>query len=261
MNGKSVWSRVLLGMMVVAVLALTAGCSASATTGSGALLNTGGTRLAGETDNVRRIAVNGSGQAFGTPDVAYIQLGVNTLDRDSAKAVADNTQAMNAVIEAVKASGVEDKDIQTVAYNMWVEQEYDKDGIPTGVTRLHIDNQVRITLREPANTGAVITAALEAGANTVNSISFGVLDTTALQKQAREAAIAQAKERAEQLAAGFGAKVGALRMVSEYSSMPVADYGKVEAAAYGRGGDTMAVTVQSGQFVVTVDIQVEFLID
>ncbi|MCE5258339.1 MAG: SIMPL domain-containing protein [Chloroflexi bacterium] len=260
MHTQAKWMRIVLGISLALIVVLAIGCS-PATTGSSTLA--AGTTLKvvdDGTDNVRKIIVNGTGQAYGTPDVAYIVLGVSSVDSDAAKAVADNTAAMNAVIEAVKAAAVEEKDIQTVSYNMWVEQVTDKDGIPTGESRLHIDNQVKITLREPKQAGDLISSALRAGANTVSSISFAVLDTTELQKQARDAAVAQAKARAEQLATGFGATLGTVRTVNEYTSSPMV-YETAKSAAYGIGGGDASVSVQSGQFVVTVDIQVEYLIE
>ncbi|MHB9034963.1 MAG: SIMPL domain-containing protein [Anaerolineae bacterium] len=261
MGKRTNWSRIVIGVSLALMLVLAVGCGSVSGTGT----NTGSNSAAGTSlgvinnnnDAVPHISVNGSGRAYGTPDVAYIVLGVNTVDTDASKAVAANSAAMNAVIEAVKAAGVDQKDIQTTVYNMYVEQVVDKDGIPTGQSRLHIDNEIQITLRQPQNAGSLITDALQAGANTVSNISFAVLDTAALEQQARDAAITQAKARAEQLAAGFGAKLGAVRVVNEYTSSP-APVSK-DMAPLGMGAaSASAVNVQAGQFVVTVDIQVEF---
>lgn len=251
-------------VLVVATVLVTAGCtpktgtlttgSVPITTGSDGTVKLVG--VTGDTSNLRTISVNGTGQAFGTPDVAYVQLGVSSVDADAATAVSQNANAMAAVIAAVKALGVDAKDIQTVMYNMWVEQVVDKDGVPTGMSRLHVENQIRVTLKDPSKTGELIGQAFAAGANTVSSISFAVLDTAAMQKQARDAAMAQVKARAQQLAEGFGARLGAVRQVNEYSSMPMA---APEAKGYGVSTyDSMSAPVETGQFVVTVDIQVVF---
>jgi uncharacterized protein YggE len=258
--------QVVAILVVVAVLMVTAGCTptrvSTATGGNSPIITgtDGSVKALGVINdtsaNLRTISVNGSGQAFGAPDVAYVQLGVTNVDANAATAVSQNSSAMAAVIAAVKALGVEAKDIQTVVYNMYVEQVVDKDGIPTGASRLHVVNEIRVTLRDPSKIGEVIGQAFTAGANTISSISFGVLDTTTMQKQARDAAMAQAKARAQQLAEGFGAKLGTLRQVNEYSAMSApATMAKDAYSLQGVGG---SAPVETGQFVVTVDIQVVF---
>ncbi|MHB1354439.1 MAG: SIMPL domain-containing protein [Anaerolineae bacterium] len=264
MFSKRGFVQVGMVVLLVATLLVTAGCTPRAgTVASGSVPITTGSDgtvklvgVTGDTSNLRTISVNGTGQAFGTPDVAYVQLGVSTVNPDAATAVSQNSTAMAAVIAAVKAMGVEAKDIQTVMYSMWVEQVVDKDGVPTGMSRLHVENQIRVTLQDPSKTGELIGQAFSVGANTVSSISFAVLDTAAMQKQARDAAMAQVKERAQQLAEGFGARLGAVRQVNEYSSMPSA---APEVKGYGvRAYDSIGAPVETGQFVVTVDIQVTF---
>lgn len=270
MFSKRGFVQVIVGMLVVATLLVTAGCTPKTASPVNATSSPTETRSESDpsirampstsdvtTENLRTISVNGTGQAFGTPDVAYVQLGVTNVDADAATAVSQNSNAMATVIAAVKALGVEAKDIQTVVYNMYVEQVVDKDGIPTGASRLHVDNEIRVTLHDPSKTGELIGQAFTAGANTVSSISFAVLDTATMQTQARNAAMEQAKARAQQLAEGFGAKLGALRQVNEYSSMP-SPVSDVKAAYSVPLAGAVSAPVETGQFVVTVDIQVVF---
>jgi uncharacterized protein YggE len=268
MFSKRGFVQVIVGMLVVATLLVTAGCtpktaspvvatSSPTEAGSEASIRYASSTSSVPADNLRTISVNGTGQAFGTPDVAYVQIGVSSVDANAATAVSQNSNAAAAVIAAVKALGVEAKDIQTVVYNMYVEQVVDKDGIPTGASRLHVDNEIRVTLKDPSKTGDLIGQAFAAGANSVSSISFAVLDTSAMQTQARDAAMTQAKARAQQLAAGFGASLGALRQVSEYSSQPLAAP-DVKSAFSALAAGVASAPVETGQFVVTVDIQVVF---
>lgn len=270
MFSKRGFVQVIVGILVVATLLVTAGCTPKTASPANATSSPTETRSESDpsirampstsdvtTENLRTISVNGTGQAFGTPDVAYVQLGVTSVDADAATAVSQNSNAMATVIAAVKALGVEAKDIQTVVYNMYVEQVVDKDGIPTGTSRLHVDNQIRVKLSDPSKTGELIGKAFAAGANAVSSISFAVLNTTTMQTQARDAAMEQAKARAQQLAAGFGAKLGALRQVNEYSSQPLAAY-DMKTATIAARAIAPNEPVEAGQFVVTVDIQVVF---
>ena len=202
----------------------------------------------------RTISVNGIGMASAPPDVAEVQLGVETIKTDASLAISENTERMTAVMGVIKGMNVEDKDVQTVNYSMWIEEVYDQEGKPTGEIRYHVVNQVRIKLRDLAKTGELLQAALEAGANNVGGISFSVADPVALQREARDQAIANAQAKAEQLAAGLGAHVGPLRQVSEFGGVVVPLVAPM--AEKGVGG--AAVPVSGGEFSITVEIQVVF---
>jgi len=205
----------------------------------------------------RTVSVNGVGMASAPPDVAFIQLGAETIHTDAAQAISDNTERMTAVMDVLKAMEIEDKDIQTVSYSMWIEQVYDREGQPTGETRHHVVNQVRVRLRDLSKTGELLQKALEAGANNVGGVSFSVADPKALQQKARDQAIADARSKAEQLATGLGAQLGAIRQASEYGGVIVPS-APVETFGGGVGGGGGPVPVSGGEFSVTVEIQVVF---
>lgn len=251
-------ARMFVLLLVAGALVLMAlGCK-SASAGGGALLG-GGEALAarsaeGETIP-RTISVNGSGAATARPDIAYVTLGVRAIHTDADKAVTENTERMSAVMGVLKEMQVEDKDIQTVNYSMWLEEERDREGNLTGVTRYHVVNQVRVKVRDLAKVGQLLQQALKAGANSVEGISFSVDNPSALRKEARDKAIADAKAKAEQLAAGFGAKVGKVRQVSEYGGEPEVRMA-VKSEAYGIGGGE--VPVAGGELSVSVQVQAIF---
>lgn len=235
-----------LGLMLLASLALT-GCGAIPS--AQAVVPT--------TDNTAyTISVNGTGKVSVTPDMANINLGVEAINPDPARAISDNNERMTAVINAIKALGVEAKDIQTTNFSMWIENIYDINGRATGETRYHVINQISVNVRDIAKTGDVLTAALNAGANSVNGISFTVADQSPLIEAARAAAIANARAKAEQLAKGLGVSVGKVRTVSEYSYAPI--YAKAEMERSAGMGGGVSVPVETGQFEISVDVQVIF---
>jgi uncharacterized protein YggE len=215
----------------------------------------GGMALANGTE-AYTIHVNGSGVASVTPDVADIQFGVESVSADAAEAIADNTTKMNAILEAVKALDIEDKDVQTVNYNMWVEQIYNHEtGEPTDQMRYHVSNQVSVRLRDITLSGKILESALQAGANNVNGITFSVDDTTALESEARTQAIEQARAKAEELAAGLGVRLGNVRQVSEYTNNA---YPIVAQSMMMDARGTGEISVASGSYDVTVEVQVVF---
>jgi len=241
----------LAGLLAVALV----GCGEATTAGGGPQAKPLTSALQSEVEPMpRTISVNGIGMASARPDVAEIQLGVETIKTDASLAISENTERMTAVMGALKEMNIEDKDVQTVNYSMWIEEVYDQEGKPTGEIRYHVVNQVRIKLRDLTKTGEVLQKALEAGANNVGGISFSVADSVALQREARDQAIANAQAKAEQLAAGLGAHVGPLRQVSEFGGVVVPFEARM-AEGVGGGG---AVPVSGGEFSITVEIQVVF---
>ena len=243
---------VCLGLLTV----LLTGCAGTPALagGGGQPAAASGLAQSGSEALAKTISVNGAGTASAQPDLAIINLGVESIQGDAGEAVSDSTTRMTAVMDVLEALEVEGKDIQTVNYSMWIEEVFDREGKPTGETRYHVVNQVSVRLHDLARTGELIQKALEAGANNVGGVSFTVADPAALKRQARDLAIADALSKAEQLAEGLGAALGGLRQVSEadgvvYPAAPSYEMG------IGGGG---AVPVSAGEYNVSVGIQVIF---
>jgi len=240
------------------MMALMLGCTGSAVdAGGGTVLPDALTAMTSEDALAHTISVTGMGTATARPDVAYLTLGVEVIDKDVAEALSASTTRMTAVREAIGGFDIAAEDLQTVQYNVWVEQIYTDRGEPTGEYRYHVINQLRVRLHDIAKVGPVLTAALDAGANSVGGISFEVENTTELEKQARELAIANAQAKAEQLAAGFGAKMVGLNRVAEITagSGQVVRMAPAMEAGMGGGGQ---VPVEAGEFSVTVQLSVVF---
>lgn len=216
-------------------------------------------KAAASAENPRSISVNGSGSASAAPDMATIQLGVESRSPSASTAAQDNTAKMNNVIAKIKGLGIEDKDIQTVDYRIYIQEKYDVNGRPTGEREYVVTNQVRVKVRNLELVGTLLEQAITADVNSVGGITFGIEDTAALEKQAREKAIANAKERAQQLATGLGITVGAPLQVSEYTSgTPVArNTVAMEKVAL----DSAAPTIAGGELEITVNVSVSFGIE
>lgn len=209
--------------------------------------------------STRTINVSGSGQAYGTPDTAYVNLGVDIADADIGKALENANQTMNAITKALTDAGVDAKDIQTVNFNVYPEDKYDpQTGQATGERVYHVQNSVNVTVRDISKVGGVMQAGLGAGANTLNGLSFGISDMKTLEAEARKAAVADARDRAEQLAAAFGVQVGEVVSVSEtFGSVPLfADFKLAQNEGFGGA----APSVSPGQLSVSVQVNVTFAV-
>ena len=246
-------TRLVLAVAGALLAATLAGVASVALAGGGPTTTPTGSQTSGSGDGLAYVVnVTGIGTATATPDVADITLGVQTIRPDAGAAISENTQLMTAVMAVLKEMGIAGGDIQTVNYSMWVEQVYDRDG-PTGEFRYQVENQVRIRLRDISKTGDVLQQALEAGANSVGGISFSASDTAALQSEARDEAVDNARAKAEQLAARLGVTLGDVRSVTEVSGY--APEAALMAVGIGGGG---AVPISGGELTVTQTIQVVF---
>jgi uncharacterized protein YggE len=200
----------------------------------------------------RTVTVSGSGKVYLTPDIAYITIGVHTEGDNAAEAVASNNAQTQKVIDAIKAEGIADKDIQTTNFSIYPQQEYDTDGKPTGKVKYIVDNSVFVTVRDITKVGDVLDAAVKAGANSISGIQFDVADKTAALSEARKAAVEDAKVKAEELASAAGVSLGEVQTISEYTSGGPQPMYDVRSAA--PMAEAASVPVQAGQMLLTVDV-------
>lgn len=201
------------------------------------------------------VSVSGVGAVTVTPDTASVQLGVTVTEDTLTAAQSEASTQMAAIIDSLKASGIEDKDIQTSTYYVSVVQNYDSNGNPSEVTSFQVQNQVNVVIRDTSQVGDVLDGAVAAGANTIYGVNFYVDDSTAAASQARALAVQDAQKRAQELAEAAGMTLGPVVSITEgYSSGPV----------YGRGGGMAAESaapstpIQAGSSTIEVDVTVVY---
>lgn len=260
-------------VLIIVVLALAAGCSTvpapavSASSAQPANVAGGGPGVVQPVAAVnqpapstgRGITVVGVGKASGTPDVANVNIGVETEADTVQQAVTDNKDKMTNLLSALKALGIADKDIQTTNYGVYTQRQPSPDGKGLGPTTYHVNNQVNVVVRDVNKLGDVLDKVVAAGANNIYGVSFSVADTSKLEADARTKAIADAKDRAESLAKLAGVTLGDVVSISEVvgGSGPVYDGARM-AAATGLGGG--GAPIQPGELEMNMSIQVTFAI-
>ena len=207
------------------------------------------------------IWVNGTGEVQATPDIAVINLGVQAQAPTVAEAQEQSSQAMQAVMDALKTAGIADKDIKTTGYNIWQQSRWDPDKQEEIVTGYQVSNSVEVTIRNVTDAGETIDAVVKAGGDNirVNGIRFEVDDPSAYLEEAREKAAADAKAKAEQLADLAEVKLGKPTYITEGYSVPVVysdrAYAMEEAQAAG------APPISAGETTITATIQIVYEID
>ncbi len=160
------------------------------------------------------LTVNAEGSVEGRPDMATISVGVTTEGQTAAAALAENARRSQSLIQALRRAGIAERDIQTANVSVYPQQVYGE-GQPPRITGYQANNTVTAKVRNIDNTGRVIDAAVGAGGNNVNGVSFSYQDPDAQLNAARRDAIANARERAALYADALGLRVHRVVAVSE----------------------------------------------
>lgn len=205
--------------------------------------------------NPATVSVSGVGIVTTTPDTASVQLGVTVTQPTLADAQNQASTQMQAVIDALAAAGIEEKDIQTSTYYVSVVQNYDSNGNPSEVANFQVQNMVNVVVRDIDSVGPVLDGAVAAGANTVYGVSFYLEDSSVATSEARALAVQDAQKRAQELAEAADMTLGPVVSITEgYSSGPI----------YGKGGGAMAAEsaapapIQVGTTTIEVDVTVVY---
>ncbi len=210
-------------------------------------------------ETVRSINVSGVGRVKAAPDVADIGLGVTIRDQEAGGASQQAAEAMDAMVTALLAMGIAEADIQTTSLNL--NPVYNWESETPEITGWEANNLVNVTVREIDSVGAVVDTATAAGANSINGISFRVEDATEAEAAARSAAVADAKAKADQLAADAGVEItGIITITESGSQQPQPLYLDREEMAY-EAADGMAKTpVLPGEVELSVSVIIQYQI-
>lgn len=210
-------------------------------------------------ENIRTLNVNGLGQVYLTPDIAYIYIGVHTEGATASEAVEANKGQTTAVIDSLKEAGVAEKDIRTTNFSIWPSQQYSPDGTVTGSIYM-VDNSVYITVRDLDGLGDLLDSAITAGANSINSIQFDVADKAEAVKEARANAVDDAKLQAQELADAAGITLGEIQSINFFDNSPY-PYAEGKGGGGGMAYDAAAaVPIQPGQLTIAVTVSLTYSI-
>ena len=165
------------------------------------------------------LTVTAEGHSTRAPDLAVFSAGVSTTGATAGEALSANAAAMTRVIAALKAAGIEARDIQTSSISLnpvYEQRPYNQaDNTPPRITGYTASNNVSIRQRKLAAFGKVIDTLVSAGANQVNGPNFQLDHPDAAMDEARIDAVTKARARAELYARAAGLKVARIISISE----------------------------------------------
>jgi uncharacterized protein len=202
------------------------------------------------------VVVIGEGIVSVTPDHAQIESGVTTRAKTAKDAVDANSQLMAAVTSALRATGVAENDVQTSRFSI---QPIHAPGEPRAElkpTGYSVSNRVTVNIRQIDKLGEVLDRLVNAGATDVGGIEFLVSDASKALDRAREAAIADARRKAEIYAQASGLRLGPIIWIREEGGsalpMPMRAQGATAAGPVpiATGEDTLRARVMVGFDVV-----------
>jgi uncharacterized protein YggE len=232
---------------------------------------------------VEGISVTGMGKAFGQPNIARATVGVEVRAATADGAMRDVSTGVARVIAALKGAGIAESDLVTQNLSLHFEQEPppprpvveptpaaplkgrpatapatdaspDSKKSPAGNYRAQ--NTVAVKIRNLDKVGAVLGAAMGAGANAMFGLAFQIEEPRQLEEQAREKAMADARARAEGLARLAGVRLGPIVSIQE-SNGGVPTPGPVMMYKAAQAAD---VPIERGELLVTTTVNTVYSI-
>lgn len=225
---------------------------------TGCAANNAGTETAAP---ARSISVTGFGEATGVPDMATVQLGVSVQDDNIGQAIDQSNQISGRVKQALLDFGIAETDIQSTNFNVYYTDEYDPaTGQPTGQRTYHVDSTVSVMVRNIDQVSDAIQTGLDAGANNIYGLSYGIDNSKPLETQARTMALDDAHERAAQIASELGMTLGDPVVANELVSGGVLSVSQA-ALVRGLGGGGGGPPLSPGQLTVSIQVDVQYSVD
>ncbi len=194
------------------------------------------------------ISVSGEGSVTVKPTLAQVTLGIQLTTPLTSTVWQQASDKMNAVVAKLRELGIEEKDIKTTRITA---NTFEPTNQPI---RFQVGNMVTVKVRDLNKLSSVLDGAMAAGANRIENLFFTVDDPHLPLQQAREAAMADAKAKAEQLAKLAGVKVGKPLRIEE-------DGGRTSYPGGGMGMGGGGTPVSPGETEVRVSVGVAYAIE
>lgn len=213
--------------------------------------------------DARTISVSGNGEVDIEPTMGKVSLGVSVVRRTADEALDDVARLVAQLTDGIAAIGIDRDDITTNRFNIQAEYDRTSSGRSNQLVGFRASHTVRVLVREIDRTGDVVGAAVNAGANTIESVSFIAEDFDEARNRARELAFENARQKAEQLATLSGARLGHVLRVSDDSYTPRRGYAsKSTGAVYQmREMSAAAPSFNPDDLQVSVNLQVVWALE
>lgn len=210
----------------------------------------------------RTITVNAEGKVTSRPDIATINLSVVSEGKMVKDVTKDGNEKMAKIVAAVKAQGVESKDVVTSSYNLGSQYDYGDYTVPPKFIGYRLEQTVTVKIRDLDKVDDVLDQSVTAGANQVGQLVFDIDDASNLKKDARKEAFKKAKDKAQEMADAAGVRLGRVVTFNEgydYMPMQYANFAmdRAESAPMAAQGST----IEAGSKELAVNVSVTYEIE
>lgn len=214
-------------------------------------------------DSLRLISVSGEGRITASPDTARVMFGVESRNKELATAQDEVTANVEKLSAMLVENGVAKDDIRTASYDVYPVNEYDRNGNVVGIDYYQVTLSLDVTIRDLEQVGTLLDQGVTSGATYIGGISFFVDDPSPYMAQAREAAVNDARTKADEYARLSGAIITGVFSLNEISApSPVAqDYMMSDAVMAAPEEPARSVPVSPGTTEIVVTIQVVYTIE
>lgn len=206
----------------------------------------------------RTLTVTGKGEMSASPDVAYLNLAVETMAKNASQAVKENAEKTNSVMEAIKAKLGENDKVSTAGYNLSPVHEYNNQTNKSEFKGYRASNQIVVEVHNLKQIGAIIDSTAEAGLNNISGLRFDTTKSAELRKKALSEAVGDAKATAEVLAQAAGVKITRILQLSPSYDYPVPVYGDYAMAKEAAAAPT---PIEPGDLTISATVNIVFEIE
>ncbi len=212
--------------------------------------------FAEEAKIMRSVSISGHGEIRAVPDLAVVVVGVTTQSATARDALDANSKSMKTLLDTLSKAGIDAKDMATSNFSVGPRFDYGQNnGQPPKVVGYDVNNMVTLTVRKIEDLGELLDVAVSTGSNTINGITFSVSKPDALLDDARKAAVADARQKAELYASAGNFKLGNIVSLSEGAAFQPPILYQAKAA---RSEAADAVPIVQGEQTLTVDVSITY---
>lgn len=207
----------------------------------------------------KTFSVSAEGKVMVSPDTAEFTFSVVSEGKDSKTLDEENNNSMNAAIAFVKSSGVDEKDVKTIQYDLSPKYEYDEKTKKTSISGYSLVQTVLVKVRDLTRVAEIVGGLPALGINQIGSISFKVDDPEKFLAEARKQAFEKARAKALEVASQNGVSVGDIVGFWESGVQPY--YGYDSFGIGGKGGEgvtSITPQIQTGTQEIIVQASISY---
>jgi uncharacterized protein YggE len=198
-----------------------------------------------------QIVTSGNGTVTVAPDQATVSVGAQAQHANAAEAMAEVGRTANQILARWQQLGIRREDIRTSSVQVFPIYNAPREGAPQ-ITGYRASYALTVTLNNMNLVGSSIDAAMAAGANVVQGITFGLRDSSSSRTEALAMAVREARQKAEAIAAAAGLRIRGIDRIVEGN---VAVQVREMRAAQTAPGST---PIEPGNVIVTAQLTVVF---